>query len=116
MRRQGDQKGDTITKTFLMALFCSFLALTASAQTTDSLTTGKNSISESEFSRLLQDINSQDTDSLKTEVLKDAFINTNYFTTAQIRNLLSLVAKDSDKLVLARSAYDRATDPRNLPA
>lgn len=101
-------------KTFLTALVCSFLALTASAQSTDSLVTGKNPIRDSDFSRLLQDINSRDTDSLKTEALKERFVNTNYFTTAQIRKLLSLVAKDSDKLALARSAYDRVTDPRNF--
>lgn len=101
-------------KTFLTALFCGFLALAASAQSTDSLATGKNSISQNEFARLLQNINTQDTDSLKTEALKNTFINTNYFTTAQIRKLLSLVAKDSDKLALARSAYDRVTDPRNF--
>jgi hypothetical protein len=101
-------------KTFLMFVLFGFLAFSSAAQNTDTLKVDKTPITSSEFNRLLQSVKNQDSDSLKVEILRETFINTNYFNTSQIRKLLSLIPKDSDKLALARSAYDRVTDQDNF--
>lgn len=45
----------------------------------------------------------------------DAFANVNnYFTTAQARPLIELVSIESDRLVLAKTAYRGITDPANF--
>jgi hypothetical protein len=108
-------------KALLIFILCGLLALSAAAQTTDTVIVVKPHITadtvkvtkprvtDSEFNQLLQSLRKD------PESLKDSFANVNrYYTTAQIRKLLLSIPKDSDKLALARSAYDRVTDPDNF--
>jgi hypothetical protein len=64
-----------------------------------------------QFSQLLQTINSQYSQSGKYTAISGAFNNSsNYFTTAQVRQMLSLITTESDRLVLAKQSYLRVTD------
>ena len=101
-------------KAFLIIVFCSFIAFSGVGQITDTITVDKTSITDTEFNQLLQKVQNQDSETLKVETLKETFINTTYFNTTQIKKLLSLIPRDSDKLALVRSAYYRVTDPDNF--
>ncbi len=73
-------------------------------------------VSTAEFNRLLQNIQNQRSQSLKAEIVRDAFINTdNHFSTTQIRQLLTGITSESDRLDLAKLSYSGATDPVNFP-
>jgi len=64
-----------------------------------------------QFSQLLQTVNSQYSQSGKVTAITGAFNNaSNYFSTAQIRQLLSLVNSESDRLALAKQSYARVSD------
>lgn len=64
-----------------------------------------------QFNQLLQNINSQYNQGGKFNSINNAFNTTgNYFSTAQIRQLLSLVNSESDRLALAKLSYLRVTD------
>lgn len=122
-------------KTLLIFILCGLLTLSGTAQTTDTvivvkphITTDtvivikrnttqtadagkvtKPRVTDNEFNQVLQSLRKD------PQTLKDSFANVNrYYTTAQIRKLLSSIPKDSDKLAFARSAYDRVTDPDNF--
>ena len=99
-------------KRFLVLFSAIVFVIPAAAQNRDTVSTSEVQISAGEFSRLLGNVRDQDSDALKTSTLKEAFINsTQTLTTAQIRRLLTEIPKDSDKLEIARSAYDRVSDP-----
>lgn len=67
------------------------------------------------FNSLKQAVQSQGSQALKAEKIRDAFINTNNrFTSAQVRQLLVMVTSESDKLDLAKLAYDGVTDTANF--
>ena len=100
-------------KALIIFVFCSVFAFSGTAQITDTVV-NNTPITNDEFNQLLQTVRNRDSESLKVETLKETFVNTNYFNTAQIRKLLSLIPRDSDKLALARSAYDRVVDPDNF--
>lgn len=69
------------------------------------------------FNSLKQSIQSQWSQSLKAEKIRDAFVNTdNHFTSAQVRQLLVLISSESDRLDLVKLAYARVTDPNNFSA
>lgn len=68
-------------------------------------------MSESAFNQFLQQVKSQWFNSSKMNVAKDG-LNRNYFTTAQIRQVLQLLASEDDKLALAKLAYRNTVDQR----
>ncbi|MEJ7780277.1 MAG: DUF4476 domain-containing protein [Daejeonella sp.] len=69
-------------------------------------------LTTAEFNRLLQNIQNQRSQSLKAEIIRDAFINTNnHFSSAQIRQLLTGITSESDRLDLAKLSYSGVTDP-----
>jgi hypothetical protein len=96
-------------KTILILVLCSFLALPGIAQTRTAMT-------NSEFNHLLQSARNKGLKSLTRENIgvsfSDMFASSStYFSTAQLRRLLSEVDRDSGRLALARLLYSRATDP-----
>jgi hypothetical protein len=75
---------------------------------------GNNNYSQAlkdyDFNQLLQKIRSQWI--AKQSVAKDA-INSNYFTTLQVRQILQLFSSENDKLELAKLAYRNTVDQRS---
>ena len=64
-----------------------------------------------QFNQLLQTVKNQYQQEGKVAVLSDAFNNTaNYFTTTQLRQLISLASAENHRLSLLKLAYARATD------
>jgi hypothetical protein len=79
-------------------------------------TTGnKTAMADYQFNQLLQTVNSQYNQSSKYTTIAGAFNNTaNYFSTAQIRQLLSIINAEVDRLALAKLSYARTSDPSNF--
>jgi hypothetical protein len=102
-------------KAILIFALCSFLALPGFAQTSGA---NKTPMTNSEFNRLLQGARDKGLESISSDYkdsqFTDMFASNSSFSTAQVRNLLSRVAKDSGKLALARFLYGRVTDPHNF--
>ncbi len=72
-------------------------------------------MSDARFDQLLQSVRSKYLQSSKVAAIRSAFINTsNYFTTEQAGQLLSLINSEADKLALAKLAYPRVTDPASF--
>lgn len=72
-------------------------------------------MSASNFEALMQNVRGKWSQSLKADALHEAFANTaNYFSTAQVRQLLVLVTSESDRLDLAKLAYANVTDQGNF--
>jgi YHS domain-containing protein len=72
-------------------------------------------LTSQQFSQLVAKMNRQWDPSLKTAVLSDALkVSTNYFTTVQMRELLSMINPESDRLDLAMQSYPRITDVANF--
>ena len=68
-----------------------------------------------QFSQLLQTVNSQYSQSAKYSTISGSLNNSaNYFTTAQIRQLLSVISSETDRLALAKQSYLRVSDPANF--
>ncbi len=68
-----------------------------------------------QFNQLLQTINGQSNQGGKFNIISGAFSNnSNYFSTAQIRQMLSLISGESDRLALAKLSYSRVYDPANF--
>jgi len=68
-----------------------------------------------EFGKLLQSVQSKFSQALKGETESDAFNNlNNYFTTSQIRQLLTLITSESDRVDLAKLSYRSVTDSANF--
>ena len=68
-----------------------------------------------QFSQLVQTVNSQYNQSVKYATISGSFNNSNnYFTTAQIRQLLSLINSEDNRLALAKQSYLRVTDAANF--
>jgi hypothetical protein len=75
----------------------------------------RTSMADYQFSQLLQSVNSQYSQSGKYTTITGAFNNTsNYFTTAQVRQLLSVINSESERLALAKQSYSRVFDPANF--
>lgn len=67
------------------------------------------------FSQLLQTVNSQYSQSSKYSTIVGAFNNSaNYFTTSQIRQLLSVINAETDRLALAKQSWLKVSDPTNF--
>lgn len=72
----------------------------------------KTEMTADNFKVLLNNIRSNWSQALKTDAVRDAFLNpNNYFSTAQIRELLTLVTSESDRLVLAKQSFRSVMDP-----
>ncbi len=76
----------------------------------------RNPMADYQFNQLVQNINNQYNQAAKFNTVRDAF-NTmaNYFSTAQIRQMLSLINGESDRLALAKLSYARVYDAANFP-
>ncbi len=75
----------------------------------------KTPMANSEFTQLLQSVRSKFSQALKGETENDAFNNSNnYFSTSQIRQLLTLIASESDRVDLAKLSYRSVTDSANF--
>ena len=74
-----------------------------------------SSMSDAKFEQLLQSVRSKFLQSSKAAAIRTAFLNTsNYFTTEQAGQLLSLLNSEADKLTLAKLSYPRITDPASF--
>ena len=83
--------------------------------TTTSNNTTRSPMANNQFSQLLQTVNSQYGQSGRYTTISGAFNNSNnYFTTSQVRQLLSLINSESERLVLAKQCYLRVSDPANF--
>ena len=68
-----------------------------------------------EFNQLMQSVRSKFSQALKGETENDAFNNSNnYFSTSQIRQLLTLITSESDRVDLAKLSYRSVTDSANF--
>lgn len=103
-------------KAFLTFVLCSFFTLLCAAQTVE--TVQKTQMTNTEFNQFIHSIGTQNLKYLTSaaaEGMSDRFTNTdNYFSTSQIRKLLSVIERDSGKWAVARLLYSRVTDPSNF--
>jgi hypothetical protein len=77
--------------------------------------TYRTPMADYQFSQLLQTANSQYSQSSRYSTVSGAFNNSaNYFSTAQIRQLLSIINSETDRLALAKQSYLRVSDPANF--
>jgi Domain of unknown function (DUF4476) len=75
----------------------------------------KTPMTKNEFNQLLQSVKSKWSQALKGETESEAFNNpNNYLSTSQIRQLLTLITLESDRLDLAKLSYRSATDSANF--
>ena len=72
-------------------------------------------MSTASFSQLLQRVHNQQYQSGKINEIRNALISTsNYFSTAQLKQLLTVVGSETERLNLAKLAYSRTSDPANF--
>lgn len=72
-------------------------------------------VTAQKFNQLLRQTRNQYRQEGKVAVLNDAFaVTTNYYTTAQLRQLLTLITSETDKLALAKKAYAQVSDEQNF--
>ena len=75
----------------------------------------KTPMPDNKFNSLLQSVRSKFSQALKGETESDAFSNSNnYFSISQIRQLLTLISSESDRLDLAKLSYRSVTDSANF--
>jgi len=75
----------------------------------------RTAMADYQFSQLLQNANSQYSQSDRVIAIRNALSNSNtYFLTSQIRQLLSIVNSEGDRLSLAKQSYLRVSDPANF--
>lgn len=84
------------------------------ANTSPVIINSKPPLTTQQFNQLVRTVKNQYEQSGKYAVLRDAFnVNTNYFTTSQLRQLLPLITVETERLALAKQAYARASDSAN---
>ena len=72
-------------------------------------------MSINDYNQLLQKVRSKFSQALKGETESEAFNNSNnYFSTSQIRQLLTLISSENDRLDLAKLSYRAVTDSSNF--
>lgn len=72
-------------------------------------------MADAQYNQLYQSVRSRWSQSSKATAERDAFVNTsNYFTTAQVRQLLLLIGTEANRVALAKMAYGRVVDPSNF--
>ena len=75
----------------------------------------RTAMADYQFSQLLQNANSQYSQSNRVMAIRNALSNlNNYFSTSQIRQLLAIVNPEGDRLSLAKMSYLRVSDPANF--
>jgi hypothetical protein len=75
----------------------------------------KVAMKEADFNILYRDVQNRYGLGAKMSALSNAFANENfYFTTAQTRELVQLVSAESNRLELAKAAYDNIVDQANF--
>jgi len=85
------------------------------ANTNTAIDASRPPLTTQQFNQLQRKIKNQYQESGKYAVLSDALnVTTNYFTTEQLRQLLSLISPESDRLVLAKQSYTRVADQTNF--
>lgn len=78
-------------------------------------TSSSATVSSQRFNQVLRQVRNQYNQAGKYAVLKDAFsVNTDFYTTAQLRQLLTLITTESDRLTLAKMSYARVSDEANF--
>lgn len=71
-------------------------------------------MNSSTFNQLYNNVRNQWSTSAKISAATNAFdANTNYFTVAQVKQLISLISGESDRLQLSKAAIDNIVDPEN---
>lgn len=71
-------------------------------------------MNDTDFNNLYKSVSGSWTSSSKVQMLSEAFSKSaNYFTTYQVRQLLSLASSENDRLPLAKTAYDNIVDVSN---
>ena len=74
-----------------------------------------NPMTATAFNQLLINVRNKRYQSDKINMIRNAFNTTsNYFTTSQVRQLISLVNAESRRLELAKLSYKKVTDPGNF--
>jgi hypothetical protein len=102
---------DLFTSTYYRNQFYTYAGITAPPAQTGTNT----QLSAYQFNNLIQTVKNQWSQSLKGQTIHDAFANSNnYFTTAQIRQLLELITSEPDRLQLVKLAYKQTTDQANF--
>lgn len=72
-------------------------------------------MSETDYNKLYKNVSASWNGSARFNLEADAFRNTNnYFTTYQVKQLLSLITSENDKLTLAKNSYDNIVDVNNF--
>jgi hypothetical protein len=75
----------------------------------------KTAMNDNKFNQLLQSVRSKWSQALKGETESEAFNNqNNYFGTSQIRQLLTLITSENDRLDLAKLSYRSIVDSANF--
>ncbi|MGB8193102.1 MAG: DUF4476 domain-containing protein [Chitinophagaceae bacterium] len=79
------------------------------------VSTNNKVLTTQQFNQLLRKVRNQYDQSGKYAVVQDALnVSTNYFTTAQLRQLLTLITPESSRLALAKLSYARVSDETNF--
>src|SRR5688572_444701 len=74
-----------------------------------------NPMSDADFTTLYNSVRNRWGSANRMKLISDAFANTsNYFTTAQARQLIQVLNNQGDRFTLAKAAYRSITDPLNF--
>jgi CTP:phosphocholine cytidylyltransferase-like protein len=77
--------------------------------------TYRSAMTDAAFNTLYQNIRKNWLPGAKMSAASDAFNQaTNYFTTAQARQIIALLSSDANRLELAKLSYDNIVDPANF--
>ena len=83
--------------------------------TSANVNTSRPAMSTQQFNQLQRKMKNQYDESGRIGVLRDALTtSTNYFTTAQLRQLLVLISNETERLTLAKQSYARVSDETNF--
>ena len=87
----------------------------AAVSNNNTSTTGYTPMSTSQFNQLMTTVRNQYQQAGKYAVIRDAFsVSNNYYTTTQIRQLLTPITNENERLALAKLSYARVSDPTNF--
>lgn len=103
---------ELFTTTSIRNEFETFIGVTPSGNPASGTNYGNRTpVSDNTFSSLLQTVNNQYQQAGKISVVQDALNNnTYYFTTAQLRQLITPISTESDRLALLKLSYSRVAD------
>ena len=92
-----------------------YIAANQRTNTTVGTNTGySQQMTTANFNRLMQSVRNQYQQSGKVALITNAFNNTDYFSTTQVRQLVSLITAEADRLVLLKLSYPRIVDQANF--